>query len=265
VVAVVTLALGIGANTAIFSVVNGVLLAPLPYREPGRLVTVNHFYPTLNNLRAPVSVPGFRDYSARKDLLVSAAVEDDKAMNLTGSGEPERVNVSTVSGDYFGVLGAAAAIGRTLQPDEAQAGHDHVAVLTWGFWQRRFGADRGVLGRKLTLDNQDYTIVGVMPAAFKDFFSSRTDLFAPLVFRLEDFADNRRTNEYLPFIGRLAPGVTIDRAQTELHALAVRLRTTYKQNYSPDWDLKVTGLAEEASRNVRLGLLILLGAVGLSC
>ena len=262
VIAVVTLALGIGANTAIFSVVNGVLLAPLPYREPGRLVTVHHFYPTLNNLRAPVSAPGFRDYSARKDLFVSAAVEDGRAMNLTGSGEPERVNVSIVSGDYFATLGAVAAIGRTLQPDEAQAGHDHVAVLMWGFWQRHFGGDRGVLGRKLTLDNQDYTIVGVMPAAFKDFYSSRTDLYTPLVFRPEDFADTRRTNEYLPFIGRLAPGVTIDRAQTEMHALAVRLRTTYTQNYSPDWDLKVTGLAEEASRNVRLGLLILLGAVG---
>ena len=261
VVAVLTLALGIGANTAIFSVVNGVLLAPLPYRAPDRLVTVNHFYPSLNNLRAPVSVPGFRDYSARTDLFASAAVENGMAMNLTGSGDPERVNVTLVTGQFFPLLGVAPALGRSLQPDEAEAGKNHVAVLSWGFWQRKFGGDRGVLGRKLTLDNEDYEIVGVMPARFQDFFSPRTDLFAPAVFKPADFADNRRTNEYLPFIGRLAPGVTVERAQTELHALAVRLRTTYTNSYSPDWDLKVTALSDEASRGVRSGLLLLLGAV----
>ena len=261
VVAVLTLALGIGANTAIFSVVNGVLLAPLPYREPDRLVTVNHFYPSLNNLRAPVSVPGFRDYSARTDLFSSAAVEADAAMNLTGSGEPERVNATRVSGQFFPLLGVPPALGRALQPDEAEAGKNHVAVLTWGFWQRKYGGDRGVLGRKLILDNEDYQIVGVMPASFRDFFARGTDLFIPVVFQPAEFADNRRTNEYLPFIGRLAPGVTLQRAQTEMHALAVRLRTTYTNSYSPDWDLKVTALSDEASRDVRSGLLLLLGAV----
>jgi putative ABC transport system permease protein len=260
-VAVVTLALGIGANTAIFSVVNGVLLAPLPYREPAQLVTVNHFYPSLNNLRAPVSVPGFRDYSARTDLFTSAAVENGIAMNLTGGAEPERVNVSKVSGQYFSTLGIPAAVGRTLQPDEAEAGKDHVVVLTWGYWQSHFGGDKSAVGRKVTLDNQDYQIVGVMPASFRDFFSQRTDLFMPIVFTPDQFADNRRTNEFLPFIGRVAPGVTLERAQSELHTLAVQLRTTYTQSYSPDWDLKVTALADEASRGVRSGLLILLGAV----
>src|SRR5215831_179801 len=260
-IAVLTLALGLGANTAIFSVINGVLLAPLPYREPERLVTVNHFYPSLNNLRAPVSVPGFRDYSARTDLFTSAAVENGVAMNLTGGAEPERVTVEKVSGAYFSTLGVAAVLGRTLQPDEAEAGKDHVVVLTWGFWQSHFGGDRGVVGRKLTLDNQDYQIVGVLPASFRDFFTRRADLFMPIVFTPDQFADSRRTNEFLPFIGRLAPGVTLERAQSELHTLAVQLRTTYTQSYSPDWDLKVTALSDEASRGVRSGLLILLGAV----
>ncbi len=260
-VAVVTLALGIGANTAIFSVVNGVLLAPLPYREPDRLVTVNHYYPSLNNMRAPVSVPGFRDYSARTDVFASAAVENSIAMNLTGGGEPERVNVSKVSGQYFSLLGVPSAVGRVLQPDEAEAGKDHVVVLTWGFWQSHFGGDRGAVGRKLTLDNQDYQIVGVMPASFRDFFSRRTDLFMPIVFTPDQFADSRRTREFLPFIGRLAPGITVDHAQSTLHTLAVQLRTTYTQSYAPDWDLKVTALADEASRGVRSGLLVLLGAV----
>jgi predicted permease len=260
-VALITLALGIGANTAIFSVVNGVLLAPLPYREPERLVTVNHYYPSLNNLRAPVSVPGFRDYSARTDIFASAAVENGMAMNLTGGGEPERLNVEKVTGQYFSLLGVAPALGRTLQPDEAQAGKDHVAVLSWGFWQSHFGGDRAALGRKLTLDNQDYEVVGVMPASFRDFFSRRTDLYMPAVFEPAQFADNRRTNEFLPFIGRLAPGVTLERAQSELHTLAVQLRTTYTNSYSSDWDLKVTSLADDAARGVRSGLLILLGAV----
>lgn len=261
IVAVVTLALGIGANAAIFSVVNGVLLAPLPYRDPGRLVTVNHFYPSLNNLRAPVSVPGFRDYSARTDLFTNAAVENGFPMNLTGAGEPERINVQKVSGDFFSVMGVAPALGRALRPDEAQAGHDHVAVLMWGFWQRKFGADREVLGKKLTLNNEDYQIVGVMPASFRDFFGAATDVFTPVVFQPADFADNRRTNEFLPFVARLAPGISVERAQSEMHALAVRLRTQYTSNYAPDWDLQVTTLSALASNNIRSGLLLLLGAV----
>jgi len=188
-------------------------------------------------------------------------VENGVAMNLTGGAEPERVNVSKVSGQYFTTLGVPAAMGRTLQPDEAEAGKDHVVVLTWGYWQSHFGGDKSAVGRKVTLDNQDYQIVGVMPASFRDFFSQRTDLFTPIVFTPDQFADNRRTNEFLPFIGRLTPGVTLERAQSELHTLAVQLRTTYTQSYSPDWDLKVTALADEASRGVRSGLLILLGAV----
>jgi len=263
VVAILTLGLGIGANAAIFSVVNGVLLAPLPYRDPGRLVTVNHFYPSLNNLLAPVSVPGFRDYSARTDVFSKAAVENGRNMNLTGQGDPERVSVTQVSGEFFPVLGVAPALGRALQPDEAQAGKNHVAVLTWGFWQRKFGGDPDVLGKEVVLDNESYQIVGVMPRTFQDYFSSRTDLYTPLYFSPQAYADSRRTNEFLPFLGRLAPGVSLEQAQTKMHALAVELRTHYTKNYPSDWDLKVTSLSDDASRTVRSGLLILLGAVAL--
>ena len=263
IVAVLTLGLGIGANAAIFSVVNGVLLAPLPYRNPGELVTVNHFYPSLNNLRAPVSIPGFRDYSARTDLFSAAAVENYQAMNVTGSGEPERITVAKVSGQFFPLLGVAPAVGRALQPDEAQAGKDHVAVLTWGFWQRKFGGGRDAVGRSIILNNESYQIVGVMPASFKDNFAGRTDVYTPVVFQPADLADNRRTVEFLPFIGRLAPGVSVEKAQADLHTLAVQLRTQFTASYSPDWDLKVTSLSEDGTRNVRSGLLLLLGAVGL--
>src|SRR6266436_5161165 len=137
VAAVLTLGLGIGANAAIFSVINAVMLKPLPYAQPDRLVMVNHFYPRLNALRAPVSVPGFRDYSAQTQIFEKSAVETFVAMNLTGGADPERVNITQVSGDFFSVLGVGALRGRALRPDEAAEGHNHVVVLSNGFWKRK--------------------------------------------------------------------------------------------------------------------------------
>ena len=260
-VAILTLALGIGANAAIFSVVNGVLLEPLPYKDPGQLVTVNHYYPSLNSLRAPVSAPGFRDYSARTDLFSAAAVENYVATNLTGAGEPERILVAKVTGEFFPTLGVAPALGRALQPDEAAAGKDHVAVLSYGFWQRKFGGSPDALGQSLILNNESYQIVGVMPSTFKDFFAGGTDVYTPKWFQPADLADNRRTSEFLPFVARLAPGVTLEKAQADMHALAVQLRTQYTANYAPDWDLKVTSLGVANAQTLRTSLLLLLGAV----
>ena len=125
-ISVLTLALGIGANTAIFSVINAVLLRPLPYQDPDRLVVVEHFYPSLNNMEAPVSVPGFRDYHEQRQVFQSAAVEMGWAPNLTGHGEPERIAGLRVAGDYFRTYGVPAALGRALGPDDAAADDDHV-------------------------------------------------------------------------------------------------------------------------------------------
>jgi predicted permease len=262
VVAVVTLALGIGANSAIFSVINAVLLQPLPYRQPDRLVEVNHFYPSLNNLYASVSVPGFRDYSARTDLFEKSAVERRGAMNITGAGEPERVNVTRVSGKFFPTFGVTAALGRVLRPDEARAGHDHEVVLTYGFWKRKFGGDPAAVGQTIRLDDEDYTVVGVMPRRFRDFFSARTDLWMPVVFTPDQFADSRRTNEFLAFTGRLAPGVSVEKAQAEMHTMARQLRRSYPNSYASDWDLLVRPLTQLATGEIRPALLLLLGAVG---
>ncbi len=261
-VAVLTLALGIGANTAIFSVINAVLLRPLPYAQPDRLVDIVHFYPSLHNLRAGVSVPGFRDYSARRDVFERSAVETPQAMNLTGAGEPERVNAVRVSGEFFTTLGVPPILGRTPRPDEAEAGRNRVLVLANGFWKRKFGGDSAVVGRMLRLNDVDFEVVGVMPASFRDFFGRQTDLWTPIVFQPADFGDDRRTNEFLQFIGRLAPGVTVAKSQAEMHTLARQLKATFTNSYPPDWDLQVTTLNEEARGGIRGSLLVLLGAVG---
>jgi len=261
-VALLTLGLGIGANAAIFSVINATLLRPLPYRDPGQLVEVQHLYPSLD-LHASVSVPGFRDYSARTDIFQSAAVESGWQPNLTGEGDPERVAGSLVSGDFFRVFGVAPALGRALRPDEAQAGHDKVVVLSDEFWRRKFASDPAAVGRPLQLNGETYTIVGVMPPTFHDFYNRNVEVWAPITFTPAQFGDDRRTNEFLAFTGRLRPDITPEVAQTRMHVLAGQLKAQYTQSYSSDWDLLVTPLSDVATANVRSALWVLLGAVGL--
>jgi len=262
VIAALTLALGIGANTAIFTVINAVLLKPLPYQAPERLVTVWHLYPSMNGMEAPVSVPGFRDYSAQDRLFERAAVENNWNPNLTGQGEPERITAERVSGDWFDVYGVAPLLGRTLRPDEAVDGKNHVVVLSYGMWNRMFGGDRGVIGRSLQLNGETFEIVGVMPASFRSFFSRNAQLWSPILFRPDQYTDGNRTNEFLSFTARLKPGVTVETATAEMHAYAARLRNDFSDSYAPDWDLLVRPLAEQAAGNVRPALLLLLGAVG---
>ncbi len=180
--AVLTLALGIGANSAIFSVINAALLRPLPYADPSRLVTIEHHYPTLNDLHAPVSVPGFLAYEQKKQVFQHAAVETGWAPTLTGRGDPQRVPASLVTGEYFTTLGVAAELGRTLTPDENESGHDKVAVLSHPFWKRVFGGESSALGQRVILDGESYEVVGVMPASFRDFWNRNAELWTPIVF-----------------------------------------------------------------------------------
>jgi putative ABC transport system permease protein len=261
-VAVITLALGIGANTAIFSVIDAVLLRPLPYADPGRLVTIDHFYPSLNNLKAGVSVPGFRDYGGQTQLFSASAVENGWVPSLTGRGDPARVFGGQVSGQHFEVLGVAPALGRVLRPDEATAGHDKVVVLSNGFWQRIFGGRADAIGQRLVLDGESYEVVGVMPPSFRDEWSRQAEFWAPLALADSLYSDSRRTNEYLVFTARLKPGVTTDQAQADLHALATRLKKDHPNSYSPDWDLLLTTVADKTSGPLRSSLYLLLGAVG---
>jgi putative ABC transport system permease protein len=261
-VVVATLALGIGANTALFSVIDAVLLRALPYAAPERLVTVEHYYPSLNNLKAPVSVPGFRDYSGLTQLFASAAVEDGWSANLTGHGEPQRLNGAQVTGRFFGTLGVPAAAGRPLVPGDDQAGHERVAVLSHGLAGRLLGGAGSAVGKKLLLNGESYEVVGVMPPSFRDFFSRNVELWTPMVLLPEQFADSNRTNESLSFVARLRPGLPIERAETEMAAFASRLKHDFPDSYPPDWGLLVTSLHEKGSGKVRPMLLVLLGAVG---
>src|SRR5215207_3779137 len=261
-VVVFTLALGIGANTAIFSAVNAVLLRPLGYADPGRLVTIEHFYPSLGALKAPVSVPGFRDYQALGRSFESMAVENNWLVNLTGQGEPVRVPGARVTGRFFGTLGVPALLGRGLLPGEDSAGREHVVVLSHGLWQGLFGGDRGIVGRALSLNGESYQVVGVMPQGFRDFFNRDVDLWAPLVFDPGQLGDDNRTNEFLNLTARVRPGVPVEQAAVEMRSLAQQLKQRYPDSYSSDWTLVTTPLAQRAVGDVRPALLVLLGAVG---
>ncbi len=262
-VAVLTLGLGIGANSAIFSVINAVLLRPLPYPKPDQLVTVEHHYPSLNDLHAPVSVPGFLRYDEKKQVLESSAVETGWAPTLTGQGDAERLLGSQVSGDWFKTYGISARLGRTLTPDDAVEGHNRVVVLSEPFWRTRFGADPGIVGKQVLLNGEHYDVVGVMPAGFRSFFNRQAQLWTPLVFTPAQRSGSA-TNEFLSFTGRLKSGVDADRAVTEFHGVARQLKADDTQGqYSPDWDLAVTTLNEKATGSLRRALLVLLGAVGL--
>ena len=262
-IVVLTLALGIGANTAIFSVVDAVLLRPLPFREPDRLVTVLHIYPSLDGLEAPVSVPGFRDYRDQMGIFDGAAVQSGQGFNLTGLGEPQRVVASRVSAQFFSTLGVPPLIGRTLLPDEHETSGAKVAVLSHGIWQRLFGGERSVLGRSISLNGEPYEIVGVMPAGFRDFFGRDAELWVPLALRAEQFADGARTNEWLNLTARLAPGVTVEQARARARDFAAQLKQRFPDEYPRDWTLAVEPLADRATGRIRPVLLVLLGAVGM--
>ena len=260
-IVILTLALGIGANTAIFSVVNTVLLRPLPYRAPGQLVSIEHFYPSLNNMEAPVSARGFRDYRDKTKSFESVAVENQTAANLTGTGDPERVPATRVSGDWFHVLGVAPMLGRPIQRDDDQPGREHVVVLSHGLWTRLFAGDRTAVGKNIELNGETYQVVGIMPPDFRSFFARTADIFVPLALNDAAFTAGY-TNEYLNLVARLKPGISIAGAQAEMKTFAENLKRASPNNFSPTWTLWVRSLDDLSTGRIRPVLLVLLGAVG---
>ncbi|MFL5411029.1 MAG: ABC transporter permease [Myxococcales bacterium] len=261
-VVVLTLALGIGANSAIFSVVDAVLLQRLRYAEPDRLVTIRHYYPTLGPLEAPVSAPGFRDYRDRTQSFSGVAVEAGTAANLTGTGDPERVAATRVSGDWFHVLGVSPAIGRWIDRDDDVPGK-YVAVISDAIWHRLFGASPDVLGKPLQLDGSTYTVVGVMPKGFRAFWSDMAEMWLPLSLPESDFERTNYTSEYLNVVARLRPGISAKQAQDEMTRFAQQVQKELPNDVGQAaWTLKVDALADLANKQIKPALLVLLGAVG---
>lgn len=260
-IVVATMALGIGANSAIFSVINTVLLVPLPYRDPGQLVTIYHWYPTLK-MEAPVSAPGFKDYRDRTRSFAAVAVEAGWNVNLTGMGEPERLGGTRVSGLFFSVLGVTPARGRTVIADDDRAGHDHVVVLSDGLWKRMFGAKADVVGQTVSLNGESYQVIGVMPAGFVDPWNPPTEIWSPIAIDPSRFTSNNYTNEYLNLVARLNPGTSVKAAAREMTGFATQLKQDNSNTFSTDWTLEVKSMSEVQTGRIRSALLVLLGAVG---
>jgi putative ABC transport system permease protein len=254
-VAVMTLALGVGANTAIFSVVHGVLLRPLPYREPDRLVLA---WETRGPRRAAVTAPDFVDWKAQNQVFETLAARDAITANLTGAQEPERAEGRRVTADYFPMLGARPEHGRLFTADEARAGANRVVLLSHSLWQRRFGADPGLIGRPLRLDGEPHQVLGVMPAGV-GLPGATEEFWVPLVIGPEEL---RQTgNHHLVLVGRLRPGVSQERAEAEMKAIARRLEPV-RPHSNTGVSAALVPLREGLVGDVRAPLLLLLGAVG---
>ncbi len=261
-VVILTLALGIGANTAIFSLVNAVLLRSLPYDHPERLVTLDHYYPDLNNLEAGFAVPSYKEIGERTHIFDAFAVAGRWNVNLTGTGEPEKLTGSYATADFFKVFGVAPMLGRTFLPEDCREGFKNVVVLGYGLWERRFGSDRNIVGKKVVLGGEPFEVIGVMPRGFYSLFNRRVEVWAPAVFKQEQYGDDARTNEFLFSLGRLRPGIPVDQATREVTAFAEGLKHDHPSSYDRTWTIETRTFNDFVTARLRPALLVLLGAVG---
>jgi putative ABC transport system permease protein len=266
-IALIALGLGIGANTAIFSVVNAILLREPPFRDPDRLMLVwaskpmEEGWPDL-----PLSLPNFNDVRQQSKSFSSMSVWTSGFFNLTATSvsaiEPEKVQYSIVSANLLSTLGVQPALGRDFVPSEDERGQSRAILISNSLWQRRFGGDREILGKSITLDGQGYEVCGVLPPSFRFVsFPRETDIWLPL--GLDTFKERKyvRGANALGVIGRLEPGITVEQARSELDTISRRLRDTYPE-YNKDLGLRVVPLREQAIQNLRPALVALLLAVG---
>jgi putative ABC transport system permease protein len=257
-VAVIALALGIGANTAIFSAVNAILLQPLPYKDPEQLLMVWEDASVQGFPHNVAAAGNFNDWRVQNQVFEGLAAIGRKSFNLTGAGDPERVDGREVSGNLFQLLGVEPQLGRPFAPEEDQPGGNRVVILSHALWQRRFGSDPTIVGKPLTINGESHTVIGVMPARFK--FPSREDeLWVPLVFDSKQAADRGR--HYLEVVARLKSGMTLAQAQAEMSTIAARLQQQFPGS-NTNLGVALTSLHEEVVGDIRPALFVLLGAVG---
>jgi putative ABC transport system permease protein len=254
-IAILTLALGIGANTAIFSVVNAVLLRPLAFRDASRLVLVaeQNKYSTIST-----SYENYVDWRDQSHSFESMEATRGTTITLTGAGEPERLNARIMTAGIFPLLGVDANLGRTFRAEEDRAGGAPVVLLSYGLWQRRFGGSHDVIGKTMNLDAQPYTIVGVLPRGFE--VLQPADVFLPFTPWAKTLPDDRNWHPGIFPIARLKPGVSREQARTEMVGLTKRLEEQYPE-FNTGTSADVVGLQEQMVQNVRPALLLLIGAV----
>jgi putative ABC transport system permease protein len=268
-IAVITLGLGIGAVAAIFSVVDAVLLRPLPYKEPERIALVEQHMPKLGWYYGGVSAPEMLDYIAGNETFAEMAGYGIINLNLTGEREPLRIEVARVSSSLFPLLGVTPLLGRGFSVEEDEVGSNRVVALSEGLWRRHFGADPNIIGRVVKLDEAPYTVVGVMPSRLRfpptgGAFANAVELWTPLALTDDEKRARRRESNF-SLIGRLKPGVELEQAQTNMAAVAARIEQQYPDLYQGNIRITATavGLTARATQRVRLVVLMLFGAVGL--
>jgi putative ABC transport system permease protein len=255
IVAIITLGLGIGANTAIFSAVNAVLLRPLPYPKPERLVHAFRMQPPI--VRGPVARPAYFDFRDKQDTFDDLAASTGETYNLTGVDEAERLSGAQVTGNFFSIFGVVPQQGRFLIPSDDEPGAARVAVISSALWGRRFGSDPEVVGKTISLNGDAYAVVGVAPSEFQ--YPARAEVWT--VAKLAE-SKRGRGNNYLLMIGRLKDGVSRERAQAQMNQIAGALAEQYPDNHK-NLTISVVPLLEDQVRNIRGVLWVLLGAVGL--
>jgi putative ABC transport system permease protein len=264
-VAILTLALGIGANTAIFSVIDSVLLRPLPYQDPAGLVMVwenNSQHPNPHNT---VSPPDFLDWQSRNSAFAEMAAIFDQHANLTGNGLPQEVVLQDVSANFFSVLGVNPILGPGFTSENGRAGHDKVVIISYGFWKERFGSDTEIIGKTLVLNGHPLAVVGVAPQNFtwfiKDgsFTGAKPEMWSPFVFPAS-FSNRKDIGRFLSVVARLKPGVTVAQARSQMNAIAARIAEEYP-DFNGYWGANVVPVHDQISGELRPALLILFGAV----
>src|SRR5438093_6699347 len=271
-IAVLTLALAIGATTAVISLVNALLIRPLPYREPRQLVLLLQHFKSQNLERIPVSPPEFVDYETRAHSFEKLGSFRYTNFNLAGEDRPERISGATLTADVLPLLGVSPIRGRFFQPEECSLGRDDVVIISARLWQRRFNSDPQIIGTKLLLNGKNFTVVGVMPAGF-DFplqlfnlgsggqFGGRAEIWKPLAFTDDEM--KLRSSRSFWMVGRLALGTSAAQAQAEIETINAKMRREHLDNYSQDNSFggDVFPLQKLAMGGSRPALLILLGAV----
>jgi len=256
--AVIALALGIGANTAIFSVVSAVLLQPLPYKDADRLVMVWASKPQQPESDImPVSPPDYTDWKNQSHVFEDMGTSSDAIYSLTGAGDPQQIIGYRFSSNFFDVMGVKPLMGRTFTPEEETPGHNNVVILSYRLWQRVFGGDADILGKPIVLSGDPYTVVGVMPPAFRH--PQMVELWTPLAIRPATMANRNAT--ILRIVARLKPGVSIKQAQAELNSIALENERLHPET-NTGLGVKVVGLRENYTGDIRPALLVLLAAVG---